>query len=113
MEQVPEARSHGSKLTKTLRQVLPGCPRVAIVAHTQSRADFIRQLCLELDPGKDVVACLEPSAEETLRKEPHELVVLDAGVPEGVRSQLHKLARERHLGCWVIEIRKWSAEPPA
>ena len=115
MEATKPAPSPGGGLTKALRQALNFIepPRIAVVAATQTRAEFIRGLCLNVEPEGDVELCLETGADERIRTQPHELVVLDASVPQPIRMRLRGLAKERLSGCKVIEIHKWSSEPPA
>lgn len=115
MEATKPARSPGGGLVKALRQALNFIdpPRIAVVAATQTRAEFIRGLCLGVEPDGDVEMCLESGADDRLRTQPHELVVLDASLPQPIRTRLRGLAKERLTSCKVIEIHKWSSEPPA
>lgn len=89
-------------------------PRIAIVAASPARAEFVRELCLRLmsDAG-GVVALVGASAARALAQEEHHLLILDASLPAGVRADLKRAARERLATCRVIEVRKWSSEPPA
>ncbi len=99
---------------KALKVALDGLerPRVAVVAATQARADFIRDLCRRSGP-EDVAAYVEAPALGALRQAEHQILVLDASLPEPSRANLKKIARGRTASCRVIEVRKWSAEPPA
>jgi hypothetical protein len=111
------ALSREGGFTKALRAALELLhePRVAVVAKTQVRADFLRAVCARFvhEPETNVRTYLDGEAGQPLQETDHHLVILDASVPEDSRSVLKMLARERVPACKVIEIKKWPIEPPA
>lgn len=88
--------------------------RVGIVAATAARADYIRDLCTRTapDPKIRLETYLDSQAAQILDSQVHHLVILDATVEELARQALKVLARQRLPSCKVIEIKKWSVEPP-
>ena len=110
----PLSREGGfAKALKTALDLLHH-PRVGIVASTQVRADFIREVCSRFvqDPEDNVRTYLDPAAADAFQGADHHLVVLDASVAQDTRAVLKILAKERVPACKVIEIKKWSVEPP-
>jgi hypothetical protein len=89
-------------------------PRVAVVARTPERADYIYRICLATvaDAGA-VDLYVDDEASDALAKTPHQIAVLDSSLAAKLRSGLARIARETLRGCTVIQIRKWSQEPPA
>jgi len=87
-------------------------PKIGIVATTPARADYIRQICVNSAKDGEILMYVEDEASDMLSKVKHEVVVLDSSLPTAMRSGLTQIAREQLKGCTVIQIRKWSVEPP-
>src|SRR5262245_39424277 len=87
-------------------------PRIGIVAHTPSRSDYIRQICLKVLPDAEerVTMYIDDEASDALARTKHEIVVLDASLPAAMKTGLTEIARDRLKTCTVIQIRKWSKE---
>lgn len=111
----PASRGGGfSKGLKAALDLLDRQPRIAVVAKSMVRAGFIRDLCVNLtrDP-ETVTTYLESPAADAFQSEEYNIVVLDASIDELTRATLKLLAKTKLASCKVIEIKKWSAEPPA
>lgn len=106
----------GSRFRKALNAALSlyERPRVAVVATTPDRADWIRQICLEtMDDAQDGLAMyVADEASDAMSKRESDVVVLDSSLPQALKDGLRDIARGRHPNCTVIIIRKWRREPP-
>lgn len=110
-----QPRAPGQGLMKALKKVLVSLepPRVAIVALTQGRCDFIRGLCLRVESESAVHTLLKGAAPEPLSKGGYHLVLLDCSLTKEDRLRFKETARQASPSVNVIEIKKWSSEPPS
>lgn len=105
----------GAGFLKGLKKALAamGGSRIAVVAYSLPRATFIRNLCERMvdDPQGLQVYTWETAA-QALEKDEHHLVILDPSLDDLTRSALRMVARQKLATCKVLEIKKWSVEPP-
>jgi DNA-binding NtrC family response regulator len=88
-------------------------PRVAVVATTPDRADWIRQIVAQALEGEEQLSMyVADEASDAMQKREFEVVVLDSSLPDALREGLKEIAKQRLATCSVIVVVKWRAEPP-
>ena len=88
-------------------------PRVAVVASTPERADWIRQIVSQaLGNDEALMMYVADEASDMMSKREHEVVVLDSSLPEALTDGLKEIAKQRLAACSVIAVKRWRSEPP-
>jgi hypothetical protein len=79
-------------------------PRVAVVAASRKRAESVRKRCPRI---------VERALEVTTHTPGAARVALDASVAPKEREEFRGLVKKKTPSCRVLEITRWTEEPPA
>jgi len=114
---VPPTRpvTRGGGFLKGLQAALAATsdPQAALVASSPARLDFLKELCLRAGLGSDRMQLfVTDHAAAGLDARGYSLLILDPSVEELTRSAFKVMARAKRPSCKVMEIKKWSVEPP-